>query len=366
MATLPDDIVYEILQYLPVTSLLRFKCVSKSWKTFISSDSFAKTHYSIQQTKLHHDDERVFVLSETSLIVTQQTIATNFATKGAGVIGFEIPLFNFQRFYYFPTIYNIVDSCHGLICAGSLSYGEIYVFNPTIRSCKKISMEISPYPIEGISGSLGFGYDSLSNDYKIVKINQSYQNTKSYQIWVYSLRKNSWKSLGHSTISLFDSIGTYASGNIHWRRQNAKGIVAFDLARENFKEIGIPNEFDEDFINLGAMGIHKDCLCIHILEHITSSISLVIWKMQEYGVEKSWTKLLILPFTMSTFNYICLSCKFFPLVAEDGTLLTLYDKNCLWNDSKQTLVKLEPRNFTKSSFFRAINFKQTLISPLSF
>ncbi|XP_057247596.1 putative F-box protein At5g62060 [Beta vulgaris subsp. vulgaris] len=34
---IPTDIIIEILLHLPVKSLLRFKCVSKSWKTLITS-----------------------------------------------------------------------------------------------------------------------------------------------------------------------------------------------------------------------------------------------------------------------------------------------------------------------------------------
>ncbi|KAM3305134.1 hypothetical protein P3S67_012000 [Capsicum chacoense] len=39
------DIVWEISTYLPVKSLMRFKCVSKAWNTMMQCPNFARSHY---------------------------------------------------------------------------------------------------------------------------------------------------------------------------------------------------------------------------------------------------------------------------------------------------------------------------------
>lgn len=41
---LPDDLITEILSFLPVKSLVRFRCVSIYWKTLISDRAFVKLH----------------------------------------------------------------------------------------------------------------------------------------------------------------------------------------------------------------------------------------------------------------------------------------------------------------------------------
>ncbi|KAK3016185.1 hypothetical protein RJ639_007025 [Escallonia herrerae] len=41
---LPDDIAVNVLLILPVKSLLRFKCVSKSWRSLITDPLFVKQH----------------------------------------------------------------------------------------------------------------------------------------------------------------------------------------------------------------------------------------------------------------------------------------------------------------------------------
>jgi len=46
-----DDLIVEVLPFLPVKSLLRFRCVSKSWKTLISDPTFVKLHLQKSQSQ---------------------------------------------------------------------------------------------------------------------------------------------------------------------------------------------------------------------------------------------------------------------------------------------------------------------------
>ncbi|KAL0363267.1 UNVERIFIED_CONTAM: F-box protein [Sesamum calycinum] len=41
---LPHELVFEILSWLPVSSLLRFKCVSKRWSSTIQDPAFVDVH----------------------------------------------------------------------------------------------------------------------------------------------------------------------------------------------------------------------------------------------------------------------------------------------------------------------------------
>lgn len=47
----PEDLIVEILSFLPVKSLLQFRCVSKSWKTLISDSTFVKLHLNRSSTR---------------------------------------------------------------------------------------------------------------------------------------------------------------------------------------------------------------------------------------------------------------------------------------------------------------------------
>lgn len=44
LASLPDDLILEILSRLPAKSVVRFKCVCKGWLVMISSRRFADVH----------------------------------------------------------------------------------------------------------------------------------------------------------------------------------------------------------------------------------------------------------------------------------------------------------------------------------
>ncbi|MCH86246.1 F-box protein [Trifolium medium] len=41
---IPDELITEVLSFLPVKSLMRLKCLNKSWKTLISDPAFIKLH----------------------------------------------------------------------------------------------------------------------------------------------------------------------------------------------------------------------------------------------------------------------------------------------------------------------------------
>jgi hypothetical protein len=65
-AELPEELVLdEILIRLPVKSLLRFKCVSKAWRTAISDPSFIRTHLQLSASRWQQDP---------SLLITPHTL----------------------------------------------------------------------------------------------------------------------------------------------------------------------------------------------------------------------------------------------------------------------------------------------------
>src|ERR1044072_3199964 len=61
---LPEELIVEILLRVPARSLLRFRCVCKSWKTLISNPQFVKDHTNI-------------TISDTSITYQRLAYSTN-------------------------------------------------------------------------------------------------------------------------------------------------------------------------------------------------------------------------------------------------------------------------------------------------
>jgi len=128
---LPDELIVEVLSFLPVNSLVQFKCVCKSWKTLISHPTFVKLHLKRSARNKH-----IALNSRNGSIIpfpvcglldnTSITLPNNpnFQLKDKVV---KEPLF-------------VVGSFNGLLCLLNYSrtviFGEVllYVWNPATRT----------------------------------------------------------------------------------------------------------------------------------------------------------------------------------------------------------------------------------------
>ena len=165
----------------------------------------------------------------------------------------------------------------------------------------------------------GFGYDSLNNDYKVVRF--SWTRTKWMpppEVEVYSLSSDSWKSveLGISWRPNVISYGfngilafPFVSGHLHWmiemieegggqERRYTSMILSFDVNGEKFKELPLS---DEGLI-AKCLTSYKEKLALIKFGHGAQPLSKLcsIWVMREYGVLDSWNKLCVLPIEIST------------------------------------------------------------------
>ncbi|XP_022722819.1 putative F-box protein At1g47790 [Durio zibethinus] len=70
-AIFPLEIIVEILSNLPVESLLRFRCVHKSWKSLITDPFFVKKHLQKTQNDTKFTKKRVLINSGNTQFRTQ-------------------------------------------------------------------------------------------------------------------------------------------------------------------------------------------------------------------------------------------------------------------------------------------------------
>ncbi|KAL0457384.1 UNVERIFIED_CONTAM: F-box protein CPR1 [Sesamum latifolium] len=151
----------------------------------------------------------------------------------------------------------------------------------------------------------GFGYDSSSDDYKVVTLSSCQRVTF---VDVYSVKRGVWKRVGISPYShVFPHLsswvtfrksicpGTFVNGAIHWlvpgREPGSPSVIAaFNLANEVFVEIPAPSGVDMLNILLNKLVVRGGCLCLlYTREHGQTDV----WTMEEYGLKESWTKFTI-------------------------------------------------------------------------
>lgn len=204
--------------------------------------------------------------------------------------------------------FRIVGSCNGLVCLALSDCRDLNLWNPSTGDCSKLPEPPTP---TGDSYTPGFGYDSSSDDYKVVLVtyySESEKDSQGEELWwstyqivaIYSLKRNSWRIFKEFNLAIHDfhrwdheyfPESICLNGAIHWRsRTNSCGntITAFDVSKEIFYLVPNPPYFMGFSDN--ALGVLGGCLClVHGSEHEGSPSEL--WVMKEYGVEASWTKL---------------------------------------------------------------------------
>ena len=133
---LPDEIVLEILTWLPVKSLLRFRCVCKSWYSYITNPNFISTHLN---SLLSHNHGYVIYMRKTFprfyFSSHSQVCTVSCDRMFERVSEFRIPFtFQFGR----P---KLVGSCNGILCLTDLLYQNLMLYTcgtpvlENLRSC---------------------------------------------------------------------------------------------------------------------------------------------------------------------------------------------------------------------------------------
>ncbi|XP_074364437.1 putative F-box protein At3g25550 [Apium graveolens] len=139
-AELPEDLVRrEILTLLPIKSVARFKCVSKSWLSLFSDSKFVKQHLTRNTTRNPDDHDRVIASKNNEIVILSRYKET-----------LALP-------YEFI---ELVGSIGGLVCLRSGS--NISLWNPAIHQSKEFTFR--PNHTSHCVQVLEFGFDPLTGD----------------------------------------------------------------------------------------------------------------------------------------------------------------------------------------------------------
>ncbi|WZZ22133.1 hypothetical protein YC2023_123520 [Brassica napus] len=303
---LPDDVVELILERLPVVSLLRFKSVSKTWKSTIESPSFKQRQLMITRRKSRGPD----VVYVTGFGNEEDEIKEEEANivVGSCVI----------RSLKFPTRSDKVcyGTCDGLVCLFSNRHPSA-VFNPATRWRRSFSLSrvqrliISHFKARSNlfchtrEPQLGFGKDKVRGTYKPVWLFNSseFDLDNATTCEVFDFTTNAWRDvLPASPYRILDGPRpVYFDGSLYWLTEcKETKLLSFDLHTETFKVIcnaPFSHVPDPRFV---VLCILDNRLCVSLKFYPTKT--QVIWSLGGCNMMMTWKQMCSIDLTETTFH----------------------------------------------------------------
>ncbi|XP_059295102.1 F-box protein CPR1-like [Lycium ferocissimum] len=346
MSDIPPEVISDIFSRLPVKSLLRFRCVSKSIKTLIDSPTFIQAHLNQHMLKpnsliitAHHKANNLFCVDNFSSSTQQQQQPKEL----------DHPLKQHDG----PT--QIMGSCRGLFVISNCM-GHNGVWNPSTTMFRKLPVchfdPPSKTPHESGPGMAqmcgGFGYDSSADDYKVVAIAQWYHPDDQPPLFsetrIYSLKFGGWKKVKENCPHwlLLEDYGTFAGGALHWIVTKKKSVrssplIRLNLGSERFEQVPFPDNLGEPIqLNMAALG---ECLCL-LAGHFTSRNANVldhldIWMMKD---DQSWIKFFKVDQLDGRQHFTCLRPIAYSVTGKE-VLMEMDSKKFLWYSLEKKSLK---------------------------
>ncbi|CAO2813530.1 unnamed protein product [Amaranthus hypochondriacus] len=287
---LPENLIIEILSYLPVKDLMQYKTINKSWCAIISSPDFVSKH--LKNYYKNNDDWHGCLLVQHYVTHAELQVFELFIDECTGVSLADEVLYNMPLYCSY-----ISGPCDGLYYI--YQYGGRALWNPAldeIRYLPKLICKPDLPPTFTYSNYevYGFGSDPATGDYKVVVI-KGYWPTDDdsdakhpLSVLVYSLRTNLWKYCG-DLAKAYDLESNkcyiFVSGCCYWLgsyENTSDVIVCFDMATDAFKEIHVP-DYTQPCTK--CLALYDDSLAFLSLH---DDKNLDIWTLNE----GSWTKIL--------------------------------------------------------------------------
>ncbi|KOM37476.1 hypothetical protein LR48_Vigan03g085800 [Vigna angularis] len=314
-----EDMLLEILSWLPVKSLMRFMCVSKYFRCLVSNPRFVAKH-------LENSRKRTSFLSsysnedKTNSYVFPSTISSLIEEDSEPVIASDTDHGSDSE----RKKYRVLGSCNGLVC---LTNGDEQVIRFDFWNPATTEIYDNPHPPLNLDkkeypSMLGFGYDNSTHTYKVVVIvaPQNFDEDEDFRSLILSMKDEiRWREIEEfpAYTTTVEADGIYINNSLNWLgiyytdydedgsdiSFDEVAIVSLDLETETYTEMLLPRELNGVFVGdfcfpgeqlhsneAPLIGVLNGCLSLFLHNRNTKDLS--IWQMKEFGNERSWTILL--------------------------------------------------------------------------
>lgn len=356
-----EDLIAQILDRLPVKTLLRCRCVSKPCCSLIDSPHFVKAH--LKRSAECNTNTGLIIRGVHSDWLYADSLHDSTTS---------VEIDETLRTLLLGT--SLVGSCNGLICTYKPKTG-IFLWNLATRRFRKLPtapsdflrpFEIDPFLYDPFL--YGFGYDAVNDDYKVLSIfhpDGCDLDGSELEVVVYSLKNNSWRRL--SNISN-DFLLTFYYGmflGLHWitnktlGSESCQSILAFDLAAENYREVPIPKVRINN-PHEWSLCIFAESLCVLIFHH--PYICIDIWLMNDYGVGNSWCKLFSLEHQEIIRSFVSAGLVAYSKSRKD-VLVQVVMRKLIWYNLETKEIKTVKIGNMPSVFHQVEVYTESLVAP---
>ncbi|KAK3019064.1 hypothetical protein RJ639_004351 [Escallonia herrerae] len=315
---IPHELLVDILVRLPVKSFVRCTSVCKSWHSLLTSRSFIAKHLnrSLSPSSTSANKHLVIVRScykddddNDDGYYSEESCKEKFSVHHDDTFG-EYSELHYTIPNKFLTIIGCID---GLVCLSDDINGyrdEMFLWNPSIRKV----LPLHPLRVTfsaRFSGfwefrhTVGFGFDPLTSDYKVVRVvyRGSLQDSPPPEVDIYSLNRHGWRDItsrvGLRFVIKDRAPQAFVNGAVHWLGTDREGpqtfivVVSFDMGDEMFRKIEVPGPYRHAHFPYGAdCAVYKDSLAM--IDNNGQLFHIHIWAMMEYGRAESWAKVVTL------------------------------------------------------------------------
>ncbi|XP_008370620.1 F-box/kelch-repeat protein At3g06240-like [Malus domestica] len=335
---IPDEIGLEILARLPPKSLMRFKCVRKSWYVLFNNPHFVAEHLrlyndqpsssstcilfkrSVLSTTEFNNEELVFSF----LSLRNDKDSDVYHNPNCTVEDLHFPhsmgLKSRGQFIELPgqelgESVSIVGHCDGIFCL-YLYTGKLVLYNPAIKEFRVLPESCFE---DAFSCTLGFGYDPKRKDYILISIvsygEEILEDDRLIihppQAEIYTLSTNSWKKIGTDYLETEntyfwgnDNFSTYFEGVFYGlgyeekkeflpfygrlEEEKRQLVISYDAINEVFHDILLPDCFYEFPTHEFSLTVWNESVALFGFYHGEDEEPFEIWLMDEF--DDGWTK----------------------------------------------------------------------------
>ncbi|GAB2254487.1 hypothetical protein Droror1_Dr00022296 [Drosera rotundifolia] len=312
---LPHEIIENILHRLPVKSLCRFKCVSKSWLNLISDSAFVKLHLDRAKKESSIGCSDHLMLG----IIARVDKRSSFRSMPVNNLR-SIPCTHDKISLPGVLCWNVVGSCDGLVCL--INYNNaIILCNPSTGA--QLILEPPSVYFQLVS-SYGFGCDRTCHDYKVIRVVEdctAWDTIRSVAVvQMYSLKDKTWRTKvlelpdGPPIGRRYPRVCTVIVGDAmywwgrccFWRKLLKEKLLRYQLEEDKWSSILLPSDYYRDgdgnqtMIGLERVG-DRLCLLVRTIGSVLCEAAdkIDFWISEKdvassLGDEAVWNKLFVM------------------------------------------------------------------------